>query len=45
LDGILMCAQQTRGLLVQLPDLLFDQLQVVQGQSYEPTVERVEFGA
>ena len=40
-----MLAEQTRDLLVQLADLLLDQLQVVQCQSYEPTVNRIEFGA
>ena len=40
-----MLAEQTRDLLVQSGDLLLDQLQVVQCQSYEPTVDRAEFGA
>ena len=40
-----MLAEQARDLLVQLADLLLDQLQVVQCQFYEPTVDRVEFGA
>ena len=40
-----MFAEQAADLLVQLADLLLDQLQVVQCQSYQPTVDRVEFGA
>src|ERR1700758_235396 len=40
-----MFTEQTRDLLVHLADLLLDQLQVVQCQSYKPTVDRVEFGA
>jgi uncharacterized protein YlaN (UPF0358 family) len=45
LDRILVLAQQARDLLVQLADLLLDQLQVVQCQSYEPTIDGIEFGA
>jgi len=40
-----MFAEQTGDRLVQLADLLLDQWQVVQCQSYEPTVNRVELGA
>src|SRR5215469_5436210 len=42
---ILVRAEQIRGLLIELTDPLLDQLQVVQGQSYESTVDRIEFGA
>ncbi len=45
LHCILMFAEQARDLLVQLADLVFDQLQVVQFQPYQPTVDRVDFGA